>query len=153
METRSEILKKPEYKKQILEDIKTVKNSNKPKLLAKLLAMNAISDNKSQDEIVKLFDISRRTLNYCSKLYVECGLEGLIGKRMGRVSLFNEDIKLYLKDLITKNPLDLNYECPLWTGHMIRNQLVKDLNISICYETVLTWLKQSDIRQIRPKKS
>ena len=117
------------------------------------MAVYAVKEKgESPETVARIFNFERYCIYKWMKIYEKEGYEGLNTlKAPGAENIMTDEIDNWVKEIVlTKTPLDFNYETHLWTSLIIAQLLKKEFDIDVCDDTVSLHLKAMGLSYQKP---
>jgi transposase len=117
------------------------------------MAVYAVKEKgQNPEDVTRIYNFNRYCIYKWIKIYEEKGYEGLnTVKSKGAENIITPEIDNWIKEIVlTKIPLDFNYETHLWTSLIIAQLLKKQFDIDVCDDTVSLHLKAMGLSYQKP---
>lgn len=117
------------------------------------MAVYAVKEKgESPETVAKTYNFSRYCIYKWIKIYEEKGYDGLnTSKPSGAERIITSEMDSWIKEtILSKTPLDFDYETHLWTSLIIAQLLKKEFDIEVCDDTVSLHLKEMKLSYQKP---
>lgn len=120
----------------------------------RIMAVHAVRElGQSPEEVIKVFNFNRPCIYRWLRLYDEGGYEALKSEMpMGSEPIITEEMDEWLKQtVLTKTPMDFNYDTPLWTCKILMALLKTEFHVWVGESTVRLHLRKLGLTSQKPE--
>ncbi|TAK93557.1 IS630 family transposase [Patescibacteria group bacterium] len=120
--------------------------------IRKMAVYSVKEKHENPEDVARIYNFNRYCIYKWIKIYEEKGYEGLDTiKSKGAENIITSEIDNWIKKIVlTKTPLDFDYETHLWTSLIIAQLLKKQFDIDVCDDTVSLHLKAMRLSYQKP---